>query len=140
MDDEWLEEQDQKRVLVVEDNAGLRSTLSELLRWQGYRVDAAAHGAEALVAVSAERPDVIVTDLEMPVMDGATFIQRCRGLPGLDRVPIVVMSAHLDSDRFVERLRAARVSAYLAKPFGVAELTDAIESQPVSTSRYARED
>jgi two-component system KDP operon response regulator KdpE len=75
MDDESKE----IRVLLVEDTA--RS------RWQGYRVDAAADGAEALAAAAAAPPEVIVTDLNMPVMDGATFIQRCRSLPGMDQVP-----------------------------------------------------
>ena len=65
----------------------------EILRWQGYQVDEAADGAESLAVAAAAQPDVIVTDLSMQVMDGATFIQRCRMLPGLDHVPIIVMSA-----------------------------------------------
>jgi CheY-like chemotaxis protein len=124
-----LDEHGQKRVLVVEDHAGLRATVGALLRWQGYRVDEAAHGSEALAVAAHARPDVIVTDLEMPVMDGATFIRRCRELPGLDRVPIVVMSAHAEPGKALERLRAARVSAYLAKPFSPEALTTAIERQ-----------
>jgi CheY-like chemotaxis protein len=122
-----MDESKEVRVLLVEDHARLRATVRELLRWQGYRVDAAADGAEALASAAAARPDVIVTHLDMPVMDGATFIQRCRGLPGLDQVPIIVMSA-AEQDS-LDRLAAAQVSAYLVKPFGVAELTSAIERQ-----------
>ena len=77
-----LDEPEHKRVLVVEDNPRLRATVREFLRWEGYEVDEAAHGLEALAVAADTRPDVIVTDLQMPVMDGATFIQRCRELPG----------------------------------------------------------
>ena len=69
-----MDEYEKKRVLLVEDNARLRATVREILRWQGYGVDEVADGAEALAMAAAAQPDVIVTDLSMPVMDGATFI------------------------------------------------------------------
>jgi CheY-like chemotaxis protein len=120
-----MDEYEKKHVLLVEDNARLRDTVRESLRWQGYRVDEAADGAEALAVAAVARPDVIVTDLNMPVMDGAAFIQRCRALPGLDQVPIIVMfGAERDS---LDCLTAAQVSAYLVKPFDLVELTTAIE-------------
>jgi CheY-like chemotaxis protein len=120
-----MDEYEKKHVLLVEDNARLRATVREILRWQGYRVDEAADGAEALAVAAVAQPDVIVTDLSMPVMDGATFIQRCRGLPGLDQVPIIVMSAtERDS---LDCLTAAQVSAYLVKPFDLVDLATAIE-------------
>ena len=63
----------------------------------------------------------------MPVMDGAAFIQRCRAMPGLDRVPIIVMSAaERDS---LDCLTAAQVNAYLVKPFDLVDLTTAIEGR-----------
>jgi CheY-like chemotaxis protein len=120
-----MNEYETKHVLLVEDNARLRGTVREILRWHGYRVDEAGDGAEALAVALAAQPDVIVTDLEMPVMDGATFIQRCRRLPGLDHVPIIVVSAtERDS---LDCLTAAQVSAYLVKPFDLVDLTTAIE-------------
>jgi CheY-like chemotaxis protein len=121
------DEFERKCVLVVEDNRPLRATVGELLRWQGYRVNEAADGAEALTAAVSTRPDIILTDLDMPVMDGETFIQQCRRMPGLDDVPILVMSGQAESDMSRERLGAARVSAYLVKPFGVEELSTAVE-------------
>lgn len=122
-----MHEFEQKCVLVVEDNGRLRATVGELLRWQGYRVKEAADGAEVFAAAVAVRPDVILTNLNMPVIDGATSIQRCRRTPGLDIVPIVVMSGQDESDMIRGRLRAARVSAFLVKPFGVEELSTAVE-------------
>jgi CheY-like chemotaxis protein len=106
-----MDEYEKKRVLLVEDNARLRDTVREILRWQGYQVDEAGDGAEALAVAAAAQPDVIVTDLSMPVMDGAAFIERCRRLPGLNRVPIIVMSAaERDS---LDCLTATHVSDYL---------------------------
>ena len=124
-----MDEHEMKHVLLVEDNARLRVTVREILRWQGYRVDEAGDGAEALAVAAAAPPEVIVTDLDMPVMDGAAFIERCRQIPGLDQVPIVVMSGDAEPRIALERLRPARVSAYLGKPFGLAELTTALECQ-----------
>ena len=106
-----MDEFEKKQVLLVEDDARLRGTVREILRWQGYHVHEAADGAEALALVAAAQPDVIVTDLNMPVMDGGAFIQRCRAMPGLDQVPITVMSAaERDS---LDGLTAAHVNAYL---------------------------
>jgi len=121
-----MDESRQIRILLVEDNSRLRATVRELLQWQGYRVEEAAHGAEALAVAEVAPPDIIVTDLDMPVMDGAALIQRCRGLPGLDHVPIVVMSAS-EPDAGLDPMAAAQVSTYLVKPFGLVELTNAIE-------------
>ena len=115
-----------KQVLLVEDNARLRGTVREILRWQGYHVHEAADGAEALALAAAGLPDVIVTDLNIPAMDGAAFIQRCRAMPGLDQVPIIVMSAERDS---LDCLTAAQVNAYLVKPFDLVDLTTAIEGR-----------
>jgi CheY-like chemotaxis protein len=128
-----MDEYEIKHVLLVEDNARLRVTVREILRWHGYRVDEAADGAEALAAAAVAPPDVILTDLDMPVMDGASFIQRCRGLPGLDKVPVVVMS-ETEPDAGLERLHAEQVSAYLTKPFGLAELTSALECEATTPS------
>src|SRR4051794_17003938 len=66
-------------------------------------------------------------DLDMPVMGGETFIQQCRRMPGLDDVPILVMSGQAESDMSRECLGAARVSGYLVKPFGVEDLSTAVE-------------
>jgi CheY-like chemotaxis protein len=126
-----MDEYENKHVLLVEDNARLRGTVREILRWQGYRVDEAADGAEALAVAAAAPPDVILTDLNMPVMDGAAFIRCCRALPGLDQVPIIVMSA-TELDLGLEPLCAGQVRAYLAKPFGLNELTSALECQATS--------
>src|SRR5437868_965849 len=105
------------RVLVVDDDPVIRAMVGELLEDEGYVVEQARHGAEALELVSRSTPDAIVLDLMMPVLDGWGFVERVRKLPAGDHVPIVVMSAAHRIQESAERLRRAGVSAVLAKPF-----------------------
>ncbi|MDP2810963.1 MAG: hybrid sensor histidine kinase/response regulator [Rhodocyclaceae bacterium] len=80
-------------VLVVDDDAGIRAYLTQLLQEQGYAVVAAADGQAAIAAAQACRPDLITMDLAMPVMDGRTAILKLRADPDLQHIPIMVISA-----------------------------------------------
>jgi CheY-like chemotaxis protein len=115
-------ESEKPRVLVVDDDPVIRSTVAELLLDEGYEVDQAADGAEALATVGRSAPDVIVLDLMMPVLDGWAFVERCRELPVARDVPIVVMSATHSLHESAERLHAMGVRAVVAKPFDVDAL------------------
>lgn len=110
------------RVLVVDDEPGIRSTVAEMLSLEGYAVDEAANGEEALAVVKRRRPDLVLLDLRMPVLDGWGFVAalRTRGVS----VPIVVMTAARDTQRWAEQI-AARGT--LAKPFGYDDLIAAVE-------------
>jgi CheY-like chemotaxis protein len=110
------------RVLVVDDDPVIRSTVAELLLDEGYEVEQAADGAEALQVVFRWVPGVIVLDLMMPVLDGWAFVERCRSVPGAGDVPIVVMSATHGLHESAERLHAMGVRAVVAKPFDVDAL------------------
>ena len=66
-----------KQVLIVEDDAAIRSMLQDLLRESGYAVDSACNGLQALTAFWRHRPEVLVLDLAMPVMDGPTWVAPC---------------------------------------------------------------
>ena len=82
------------RVLVVDDEEGARSGLEKLLRLEGYAVDAAADGLAALERAAEQPPDVVVTDLKMPRMDGMALMERLRTQwPGL---PVIVVTAFGD--------------------------------------------
>ena len=78
-------------VLVVDDDADVVETMVDILRDEGHDVRSACNGREALALVERERPDLVLLDLEMPVMDGRTFIAELRAA-GIDDVPIVVLS------------------------------------------------
>lgn len=114
-------------VLVVDDEPLYRRMMGTIMRRAGYRVAEAADGREALALVSRQTPDAIVVDLRMPVMNGVAFIERCRELPSLRRVPIVTISAADHPASTLDRLRAANVHHYLAKPLDTWELRAVVE-------------
>lgn len=115
------------QILVVEDDESIRLLVSEVLRDDGYQVREASNGLEALKQVSSKRPDLIVLDLMMPVMDGWQFVEACRHEPGCNDVPIVVTSASHDLPRTADRLRALGVRTCLAKPFDIDGLLALVE-------------
>jgi two-component system KDP operon response regulator KdpE len=106
------------RILIVEDEPGLRRALTINLRARRYEVVAAGDGAAALAAAASEPPDLVILDLGLPDMDGTEVIE---GLRGWSRVPIIVLSARqAQGDKVV----ALDVGAddYMTKPFGMDEL------------------
>src|SRR5438477_4301441 len=115
------------QILVVEDDESIRGLVSDLLRDDGYDVKEASNGVEALEVVSEARPDLIVLDLMMPIMDGWTFVEECRRAKRCTDVPIVITSASHDLPKTAERLRSFGVRTCLAKPFDVDGLLALIE-------------
>ena len=115
------------QILVVEDDDAIRGLVTEVLRDDGYDVREATNGVEALDRLREERPDLIVLDLMMPVMDGWAFVEECRRQPCCDDVPIVVTSASHDLPRTAERLSTFGVRTCLAKPFDVDGLLALVE-------------
>jgi two-component system, chemotaxis family, chemotaxis protein CheY len=106
-------------VLVVDDDPAIRGLVAEALRGEGYTVDVAAHGREGLEAVRANRPQTVILDLMMPVMDGFSFLEACQKEKLCEDVPIVVISAVHDVMRRVVELP---VRACVAKPFDLDDL------------------
>ena len=106
-------------VLVVDDDPAIRGLVGDALRSEGYAVDLAAHGREALDAMRARRPATVILDLMMPVMDGFTFMQVCHTEQLCDGVPIIVISAVHEA---LQRLDDVPVHALLAKPFDLDDL------------------
>jgi DNA-binding response OmpR family regulator len=106
-------------VLVVDDDPAIRGLVADALRGEGYAVDMAAHGREALEAMRVRRPATIVLDLMMPVMDGFSFIEECHKEKLCVDVPIVVISAVQDALR---RIGDIPVHACMAKPFDLDDL------------------
>lgn len=107
------------KVLVVEDDPNVRSTLEQLLRFEGYLVSLAGDGREALDLLETDRPDLAVVDVVMPRLDGLSLCRtlRRRG----DRLPILVLTARGQVGDRVAGLDAG-ADDYLAKPFDTEEL------------------
>ena len=115
------------RILVVEDDDAIRGVVSDVLREDGYEVDEAINGADAMEQLDEQRPDLIVLDLMMPVMDGWQFVEQFRRKSFSNEVPIVVTSASHDLPKTAERLRSLGVRTCLAKPFDVDGLLALVE-------------
>ncbi len=103
------------RILLVEDSPTILNLLSMVLRQYGFAVNTAYDGVEALEILSHEKADLIITDVNMPRMDGFTLISRVRAQKALAKVPIIVLSTESeDHDR--QRGEAAGADLYLTKP------------------------
>jgi CheY-like chemotaxis protein len=111
-----------KRILIVDDEPGVRRLLSDLLSDEGYLVSEASDGALGLERLRSFQPHLVVLDLMMPVMSGWTFVAECRRLDCGSEVPIIAMTAAYDARRAVAELEVLGVRAYLAKPFDLEEL------------------
>ena len=113
------------RVLIVEDEVIVRVCLAETLEDAGYQVATAPNGADALVQIQEHRPDAVLLDLLMPVMDGLEFLHARHAQPWLATVPVVVLSAGgLETLRQATALRA---TAVLAKPVNLDVLSAVLE-------------
>jgi CheY-like chemotaxis protein len=110
------------RILVVEDETDIREMIAEILSGEGYLIEQAANGREALLKLKRARPDAILLDLMMPIMDGPTFARACGAVDHAADIPIVVMSASPRLAHCAEQLRGYGVRAELAKPFDVDAL------------------
>lgn len=114
------------RILVADDNADMRSYLRRLLA-NHYQVDTVPDGMAALAAISQHRPDLVLTDIMMPRLDGLGLLQRLRQNPATQDLPVVLLSARAGSDDRVEGLEAT-ADDYLTKPFSAKELLACIQA------------
>lgn len=109
-------------ILVVDDDAAIRETVVEILEFEGYPVEAAGNGEEALERVERQRPSLVLLDMRMPVLDGWGFARalQARGIA----LPILVMTAARDAQRWCDEIGAA---GCLAKPFDLTDVISAVE-------------
>jgi PAS domain S-box-containing protein len=115
------------RVLFADDNADMRDYVGRLLR-QHWRVETVTDGAQALAAARRSRPDLILTDLMMPNLDGVGLLRAVRADPALATVPVVMLSARAGEESRIEGLDAG-ADDYLVKPFSARELVARVGSQ-----------
>jgi two-component system chemotaxis sensor kinase CheA len=139
--DDWLQRRDaptarrKPTVLLVDDSAFFRDMLAPLIRAAGFQVVAVGSGAQALAAAKPGAVDLVVTDVEMPEMDGFALAQALRGNPSTAAMPIIALSAMVSADA-IERGRAAGFYDFVAK-FDRAGLIAAIKEQGAELARAA---
>lgn len=116
-----------KRLLIVDDDPNLLRAVAACLRGEGYEVDMARSGDEALIRVAQRLPDLIVSDIRMPRMDGYAFARQLRSNSRTDLIPIIFLTAKDESSDRIAGIRSG-VDAYLTKPFEPDELIAVIEN------------
>jgi DNA-binding response OmpR family regulator len=110
------------RILVIEDNPLQREVVADLLGGEGYDVAVAGTAAEALSAIRERRPELVILDLMLPDLDGATLLSKIRAEAGMSGVRVLVTTA-MQARQLSRLLGADRV---LSKPFDVRELVGAV--------------
>ncbi|EKU99530.1 response regulator [Leptolyngbyaceae cyanobacterium CCMR0082] len=116
-----------KNILVVDDMQAQRDLMSNYLSRAGYNVTTAESGAEALVMVKANKPDIVVTDLVMPEITGLELCRELKRQPDTAAIPVVACTT---KDRKMDQnwARKQGVAAYVVKPCTEQELVDAVRS------------
>ncbi|HEX5657458.1 MAG TPA: ATP-binding protein [Polyangiales bacterium] len=109
------------RILLVDDNADLRSYVANLLGQVFTNVETATNGSEALALIQARAPDLVLSDVTMPIMDGFALVRALRSDERLRSIPIILLSARAGDESTVEGL-ASGADDYLVKPFTAREL------------------
>jgi len=110
-----------KRILIVEDQEDNRQILRDLLKSAGYDLVEAEDGQAALVAAKAQRPDLILMDIQLPLMDGYEATRRIEADPDLRSIPIIVVTSYaLSGDE--GKARAAGCDGYVTKPYSPRQL------------------
>jgi len=105
-----------KRILVVEDQEDNRRILRDMLGNAGYELIEAESGEEAVIAVEAQRPDLILMDIQLPIMDGYEAARRIKSNPEMKAVPIIAVTSYALAGDEAKAL-AAGCTAYITKPY-----------------------
>jgi two-component system, chemotaxis family, chemotaxis protein CheY len=114
-----------KKILIVDDSSSVRTVARMALREKGYEVIEAAHGQEALAKLEGERFSLIISDVNMPVMDGITLLKEIKRHPNYKFTPVIMLTTEAGEDKKQEG-RAAGAKAWITKPFQPQSLVDAV--------------
>ena len=116
------------RILLADDNADMRDYVRRLLESHGYRVETAADGRAALESVLNNPPDLVLSDVMMPRLDGFGLLAAIRAQPGMEMMPVILLSARAGEEARLEALQAGAYD-YLVKPFSARDLLARVGSK-----------
>lgn len=114
------------KVLIVEDETNIRNNLSEILEMNGYEVAVAENGQDALLALQSDQPDIILSDILMPVMNGYDLLRNVQANPKLRHLPFLFLSAKIELEDIRNGMNLG-ADDYLTKPVKYQELVKAID-------------
>ena len=117
----------QGKVLIIDDEPDLVDTIQCRLDFDGYEVITAENGKEGLEKAGKEKPDIILMDYAMPIMNGPETLERLRNHPELKRIPVIMVTASAEAQS-VEKVCSYGIADYIVKPFDFAVLVDKITS------------
>ena len=115
-----------KKILAVDDSASMRQMVSFTLKKAGFDVTEAKDGQEALEIAKSSQFDVVISDVNMPVMDGITLVQNLRTLPQFKFTPILMLTTESGTDKKTEG-KAAGATGWIVKPFNPEQLLAVIK-------------
>ena len=118
-----------KRILVVEDQPDNRQIIRDMLSSTDYEITEAENGEQALASIAKQRPDLILMDIQLPIMDGYTATSRIKADPALRSIPIIAVTSYALSGE-EENARAAGCDDYVPKPYSPRELLAKIRQHP----------
>lgn len=114
-----------KKILLVDDSASVRTVAGIALRGAGYEVLEAANGQEGLGKLTGDKIHLIISDVNMPVMDGITFLKEVKRHPSYKFTPVIMLTTEAGEDKKQEG-RAAGAKAWIVKPFQPQNMLDAV--------------
>lgn len=126
------------KILIVDDEPDYVSTIRSRLEWNNYKVITASNGKEGLDQASAEKPDLILLDTSMPVMNGHEMLKHLHQHPDLQQIPVIMVTALCEMQDIEEASRLG-IADYVAKPFDsvelVAKIANVLKEKPLKTAK-----
>lgn len=113
------------KILVVEDEEHIRRVVALALMSEGYEIIEAVHGLMGYSKAVSERPNLIIMDLNMPVMDGLVALGKLKGNPSTGEIPVIILTGRIDAASERQCMQAGAID-YIKKPWGQGELEDRV--------------
>jgi two-component system chemotaxis response regulator CheY len=114
-----------KTIMIVDDSSSLRQVVAIALKGAGYEVIEAGNGQEGLSKLNGAKINLIISDVNMPVMDGITMVKEIKKMPNYKFTPIIMLTTEAGADKKSEG-KAAGVKAWVVKPFKPEQMLDAV--------------
>ncbi|MBX2977615.1 MAG: response regulator transcription factor [Ignavibacteriaceae bacterium] len=115
-----------KKILLIEDDQKLRENISEILEIEGYDVDCAENGLIGIEKVSKFVPDLIISDILMPEIDGFGVLQKLLNSPETSTIPLIFLTAKVEVENYKRGMNLGAVD-YIHKPFHIDDLLNAVK-------------